>query len=243
MHTPRIVDPAAPVKRSWIHRAIREWVTPILLVLAIMLPLRSAVADWCDVPTGSMEPTILPGDRIAVNRLAFGLRVPFTESTWIAQWSSPVRGDIVVLHSPAAGSTRLVKRVVGLPGDTIELRANRLIINGVPVSYANLDPTIVAQIDAARQGRHEFAREALPGHAHAIMLTPGSAVPRSFGPVTIPPRQYLVLGDSRDNSADSRAFGLVSQDRIVGRSSWVALSFDPANWYLPRFDRWGRSLD
>src|SRR5713101_4642843 len=107
-----------------------EWVLPPLVVIAILAPLRSAVADWNDVPSGSMMPTILVGDRIFINKLAYDLKVPFT--TWhVAQWANPQRGDIIVFPSPADG-IRLVKRVVAVPGDRIELRDDRLFINDQP---------------------------------------------------------------------------------------------------------------
>src|SRR5271155_615082 len=103
----------------------------LLLIIVILTAVRSAIADWNDVPTGSMNPTIVQGDRVFVNKLAYDLKVPFT--TWhVAQWSNPKRGDIVVFFSPVDG-TRLVKRVVGLPGDTVQLRDERLFINGNPV--------------------------------------------------------------------------------------------------------------
>ena len=111
----------------------RDTLLPILAVVAILVPLRSAIADWNDVPSGSMRPTILEGDRIWVNKLAYGLRVPLTMA-WIAHWDEPTRGDVVTLASPDDG-IRLVKRIVGLPGDRITMTANRLMINGEPVPY------------------------------------------------------------------------------------------------------------
>src|SRR6266481_8840380 len=98
-----------------------------------MFFIRSSLADWNVVPSGSMQPTILVGDRVLVNKLAYDLKVPFT--TWhVLEWANPRRGDIVVFYSPYDGK-RLVKRVVGLPGDTVELRNNALVLNGQPVHY------------------------------------------------------------------------------------------------------------
>src|SRR6266849_1150186 len=99
-----------------------------MLVLLVVSSLRSALADWNDVPTGSMKPTIEEGDRVVVNKLAYDLKIPFTMIE-VAKWSDPKHGDIVVLFSPADG-VRLVKRVVGLPGDKIEMRENQLFVNG-----------------------------------------------------------------------------------------------------------------
>src|SRR5437867_6033459 len=118
--------------RHWWRKEIR----PLLVLALVLFSLRSSLADWNDVPTGSMKPTILEGDRVFVNKLAFDLKVPFT--TWrLATWGEPKRGDIVVFFSPYDG-IRLVKRVIGLPGDQIELRDNKLFVNGTAVDYRPL---------------------------------------------------------------------------------------------------------
>src|SRR5258708_26120151 len=109
---------------GWWKKEIR----PLLILTLVVFSIRSSLADWNDVPTGSMKPTIVEGDRVFVNKLAYDLKVPFT--TWhIAQWDNPRRGDVVVFYSPHDGQ-RLVKRVIGLPGDSIELRNNVLFLNG-----------------------------------------------------------------------------------------------------------------
>ena len=124
----------------WWKREIR----PLLILALLLFSIRSSLADWNVVPSGSMQPTILVGDRVLVNKLAYDLKVPFT--TWhIAEWKHPERGDIVVLFSPKDG-TRMVKRVIGLPGDTIELRNNQLFINDQPVDYTTLEPAVSKQL-------------------------------------------------------------------------------------------------
>jgi signal peptidase I len=189
------------------------------------------VADWNDVPTGSMTPTILVGDRIFINKLAYDLKVPFT--TWqLAKWADPQRGDIVVFPSPADG-IRLVKRVVAVPGDRIELRDDHLVINGETASYALVDSSVPAAL---------ALNETVSGRTHALRIQPQQRAMRSFGPVQVPPGQYFMMGDNRDNSFDSRYFGFVSRDKILGRAVLVAMSFDRAHYYQPRFDRFGRSL-
>ena len=190
-------------------------------MLAIMGSFRSAVADWNVVPTGSMNPTIVEGDYIFVNKLAYGLRVPLT--TWyVGRWSEPTRGDVVVFASPADGE-RLVKRVAALPGETVEMRDNQLLISGQPAAYA---PAVPGGPLLEQLGRQR----------HPVQFLSGRAARRTFGPVTVPPGQYFVLGDNRDNSADSRYFGFVPRDSITGRSSKVLLSLDPQS-YAPRWDR------
>ncbi|HEX4350970.1 MAG TPA: signal peptidase I, partial [Verrucomicrobiae bacterium] len=142
----------ARVRRFW-----RREIRPILILALVLFSVRSSLADWNDVPSGSMQPTILVGDRIFVNKLAYDLKVPFT--TWhLAQWSNPRRGDIVVFYSPHDG-TRLVKRVVGLPGDTVELRNEQLIINGSPVDYAPLSATLSDELPKAEREGNQFAEE------------------------------------------------------------------------------------
>ena len=136
-------------RKFWVNTA-KPWLTIILVVTAF----RSAIADWNDVPTGSMNPTIVEGDRVFVNKLAYDLKVPYT--TWhIAKWAEPKRGDIVVFYSPEDG-TRLVKRVVGLPGDTIELRQEKLIINGQPASYEPLPAAVGADVPKGNATAHAF---------------------------------------------------------------------------------------
>ena len=112
------------IRRAW------RWIRPMVATLIVLTAFRSSIADWNDVPTGSMEPSILPGDRIFVNKLAYGLRFPFTRHS-LADWSGPQRGQIVVFFGPD-NEKRMVKRVIGLPEDVIEMRGNRLIINGRP---------------------------------------------------------------------------------------------------------------
>src|SRR5688500_3060817 len=108
-------------------RFVHQQVKPFVFVVLILCMVRSSIADWNDVPTGSMNPSIIEGDRIFVNKLAYDLKVPFT--TWhVAKWGEPKRGDVVVFYAP--GGVRMVKRVVGLPGDTITLDDHRLRVNG-----------------------------------------------------------------------------------------------------------------
>ena len=217
-----------------------RWCRPIAIIVLVLTSFRSAVADWNDVPTGSMKPTILEGDRILVNKLAYDLKLPYTN--WhLIEWGQPRRSDIVILYSPVDG-TRLVKRVVAVPGDRIEMRSNRLFINGEAASYAPLEQDTIDQIDKDQQPSYQFATEDIAGQAHPVMVTPGRRSPHSFGPITVPQGQFFVMGDNRDASADSRVFGFVDRELIVGRSTRVALSVDPDNHYLPRWDRFFRPL-
>jgi signal peptidase I len=226
-------------QKNWFVRAWREWLRSIVFIVLAVTAFRSAVADWNDVPTGSMKPTILEGDRIVVNKLAYDLKIPYTR--WrIASWGDPVRGDIVVLSSPADGK-RLVKRVVGLPGDTIAMNHNRLIVNSELVAYSPLDPDLVIAFEP-KGDRRVLAAEELDGATHAMMITPGARTLRSFGPIAVPVGQYFLMGDNRDESFDSRHFGLVDRERIVGRALAVAGSVDPERHFWPRWKRFFTGL-
>jgi signal peptidase I len=156
----------------------------LFLFLCLMLVFRSAVADWMVVPSGSMNPTIVEGDRILVDKAAYGLRVPFT-TVRLSAGEDPLRGDIVIFDSPEDGTT-LVKRVIGLPGDTVEMRQERLLVNGAPQGYAPAQAAADGQLPAAtrRQDRLYFT-EHLDGRRHAIMVLPGRAAQRANGRITV----------------------------------------------------------
>jgi signal peptidase I len=213
----------------------REWARPLLVVAIVLGSVRSAIADWNDVPTGSMKPTILEGDRIFVNKLAYDLRLPFT--FWrLAEWAAPKRGDIVVLLSPHDGRL-LVKRVIGLPGDVVGLADNRLVVNGEHAAYGPPDPPAAGALGDDRPPSAVLATETSGGRRHAVMVDPASPSRPSFGPVTVPPGRYLVMGDNRDNSFDSRWFGFVDRERILGRATSVVLSVDLHRHFAPRWSR------
>ena len=221
-------------------RALREagfWLRSFVIAAAIVLPMRAAVADWYDVPTGSMRPTILEGDRIFVRNLSYGLRVPLTRS-WVARWGSPQRGQIVTLASPESGE-RLVKRVVGVPGDTIAMDKGRLIVNGEPVEYELVDENIRETIgDTDRVFAAAHYMEHLPGQSHIVTHVPAIRAKRDFEAIVLPEGKYFVMGDNRDQSRDSRFFGPVDEHSIYGHSTHVAISFWPKTLLKPRFDRW-----
>jgi signal peptidase I len=230
--------------KKWIAGMRRVWnkdLRSLLIFAIVVFAVRSSLADWNDVPTGSMKPTILEGDRVFVNKLAYDLKVPFT--TWhVAEWATPTRGDIVVFFSPQ-DEMRLVKRVIGLPGDVIELRDDKLIINGNRVDYESLAPDVSAQLTAEERSQSQFASEHLPTRTHAVMAIPSLPAKRNFGPVEVPEGHYFMMGDNRDNSADSRYFGMVERRRIVGKATDVVLSFDNSHCWIPRSRRFFKPLD
>ena len=212
----------------------REWLRPALLIAAVVFPLKSAVADWNWVPSGSMKPTILEGDLVLVNKLAYDLKFPFT--LWrLGSWSKPRRGDIVVFFSPKDG-TRLVKRIIAGPGDAIELRNNVVVLNGERLTY-DIRKEHPFGSEIFEDSLAIVAKEQSPDTLHWVMALPSRMARRDYPLTTIPPGKYFMMGDSRDNSFDSRYYGLVDQKQIVGRVKRVILSFDKNHHYIPRFKR------
>ncbi|WP_455222956.1 signal peptidase I [Kaarinaea lacus] len=217
--------------KIWFYQTMKEN-KGLFLFIILMSVFRSGVADWNVVPTGSMKPTILEGDRILVNKMAYDIRIPFTHISLIKR-SDPERGDIVIFDS-AQSDKRLVKRVIGVPGDIVEMTNNVLTINGQDITYH----------DVALSGDDIDKVENLMGSKHLIRINEaGNKYFSTFKAVSVPENHYLVLGDNRDNSADSRVIGFVPRDEIVGRSRDVVLSLNYDNFYMPRPERFFHSLD
>lgn len=206
---------------SWILRQLKDNLI-FLVAILVLFASRSTLADWYLVPTGSMQPTIVEGDRILVNKMAYRIEFPFTDIA-LMDIATPQRGDIVVFNSKAA-ETRLVKRVIGLPGDSIAMVNNQLVINGQVINYqTNDDNTSVS--------------EQLAEKPHAVQFVPRAQVMDNFTSVTVPAEHYLVLGDNRNNSSDSRFIGFVPFNEIQGKALRVIVSLDPENFYIPRPER------
>lgn len=206
-----------------------------LLVFVLCLGLfRTAIADWNPVPTGSMRPTILEGDVVLVNRLAYDLKVPFTDVS-LARLGDPQRGDIVTFSSPKDGM-RLIKRLVAVPGDVVELRDNRLFINQQPAEYSNVtevrEPVGLGRyVDATR------ATEGFGSSSRTVQFLPVLDAKSNFGPVVVPADKFFMMGDNRDNSEDSRYIGFVPRNLIIGHAGRILVSADIKHNWHPRFDR------
>jgi signal peptidase I len=226
--------------KKLLHKYWKECRSIIILVVFVVIPVKSSLADWNWVPTGSMNPTILEGDLIFVNKVAYDLRIPLTLHR-LAKWSDPQRGDIVVCFSPDDG-IRLVKRVIALPGDIFEMRNNMLYINGERLDYTKIDSKYTEYLSSSLRKKCVLAMEDLDGSAHAVMSFPTIAAMRNFRPITVPQDSYFVMGDNRDNSRDSRSFGFVDRKLIIVKAKGVITSFDITDKYQPRFKRFFDSL-
>ena len=227
--------------RRFIRKQWKELRATVYFLLFVVVPIRSSVADWNWVPTGSMNPTILEGDLVYVNKAAYDLRVPFTLKR-LHQWSNPKRGDMVVCFSPD-DSVRLVKRVIAVPGDSIEMRNNRLIVNGQPLEYRPAQNEATRDLPADLKRRSVAAEEDLFGKRHNVLTIPSILAVRDFSQRTLPEGDYFVMGDNRDNSKDSRFFGFVQRSSIIGEVKGVILSLNKLDRYQPRWRRFFSPID
>lgn len=207
-----------------------------LLFISFLFIFRGAIADWHPVPTGSMKPTILEGDVIWENKLAYDLQIPFTDIS-LARLAEPKRGDIVVFTSEAA-KKRMIKRLIGLPGETIQVKNNELYIDGKPVNYSNLQDPFLEPLRKTDKEKGVYALESLDTLTHVLQVKPYLYNPMSnYGPIVIPKDQYFFMGDNRDNSADSRYYGLIPRSEIRGHATRILISLNTHERYKPRMER------
>jgi signal peptidase I len=199
---------------------------------------RLAIADWNPIPSGSMRPTLLEGDVVLVNRLAYDFKLPLSD-TALLQLGEPQRGDVITFSSPKDG-VRLIKRLVALPGDKVELRNEVLLINGQASTYDGAR-RVAEPIGQGHMTEAIRATEHLPDRAHAVQFLPQVSARRSFGPVTVPANNYFFLGDNRDNSTDSRFIAMVPRHLLIGRAHHIVVSADMLGNWMPRWERvWAR---
>ncbi len=193
---------------------IREYAESLVIAIVLALCIRSLVVQAFKIPSGSMLQTLQIGDHILVNKFIYGVRLPFTDVTLIPV-RSPKRRDVIVFRFPKDESKDFIKRVVGIPGDTIQVRNKALYVNSElqEESYAIHDP-------------HDAFPHSMPNRDN-------------FGPVTVPADSYFVMGDNRDHSLDSRFWGFVDNTKIRGKAFLIYWSWDKeATWV-----RWDRIAD
>lgn len=224
-------------KKKWII----ENVTSLGLALLLVLTIRSSVIEAFKIPSGSMIPTLLIGDHIFVNKFAYGFKVPFSDlfsnnPVHVIQRDPPRRGDIIVFVYPKDESLYYIKRVVGVPGDSIEIRNKVVYINGTEVAREPLPSPegdqIFKDLDDPKYSRNnlELYHEKLDSSDHVIMVDRNNFLGESFGPISVPPESLFVMGDNRDFSNDSRFWGFVPYKNVKGKaiviwlSLWVSFS-------------------
>jgi signal peptidase I len=194
---------------------VREYAESIIIAILLALLIRAFVVQAFKIPSGSMKPTLLVGDHILVNKFIYGikLRVPFSSLNYtLIPISSPKRNDVVVFIYPVDPKKDFIKRVIGLPGDTVQIKNKKIYINNLPM----IDP----------RGVHSDQ-----------MIIPEAEQPRdNTGPIIVPPHKYFVMGDNRDESYDSRYWGFVDQKEIIGEAFIIYWSWDRTEFGV----RWGR---
>ncbi|TMH98733.1 MAG: signal peptidase I [Betaproteobacteria bacterium] len=214
-----------------------EYSVSFFPVILIVFLLRSFLVEPFKIPSSSMVPTLLVGDFILVNKFTYGIRLPVANKK-VMELGSPRRGDVMVFRYPEDPSLDYIKRVVGLPGDRIEYRNKRLFINGTQVPVRQID-------DYLSRERMQFSRrylETLNGVEHEILLeedapafvAPSRAFPHAGNcnynmnglACTVPPGHYFAMGDNRDNSSDSRVWGFVPDENIVGKAFFIWLNLN-----------------
>ncbi|MFK7795719.1 MAG: signal peptidase I [Gammaproteobacteria bacterium] len=191
-------------------------------VLLIVLILRSFIAEPFRIPSGSMMPTLLHGDFILVNKFTYGLRLPVLHNK---VWANklPERGDVVVFRYPENPSLDYIKRVIGLPGDRLEYRDKTVYVNGAAMRQVDLGIYIGKGRDAAMSGANK-RQENLNPIDHEILISNGRlSIDKSW---TVPDGHYFVMGDNRDNSNDSRGWGMVPEQNLVGRAFMIWMNWD-----------------
>lgn len=222
---------AAPAARD---PMVVEYSKSFFPVILIVLLIRSFLFEPFTIPSSSMVPTLLIGDFILVNKYTYGLRLPVL-NTKIVDVSEPKRGDVVVFRPPHMPDRNYVKRLVGMPGDRISYVNDVLYINDVPMAQEPVGRYFAEGINSESTGS-ELRKEQLGDVSHQILLRSGRGVPA--GRVwQIPPGYYFMMGDNRDNSEDSRVWGLVPEQNLVGKAFFVWMHWD---WKIRGFVSWER---
>ncbi|GAB3732752.1 signal peptidase I [Luteimonas pelagia] len=194
-------------------------------VLAVVLVLRSFVAEPFRIPSSSMMPSLLIGDFILVNKFAYGLRLPVTNRRFI-EIGTPERGDVAVFRPPHHPDQDWIKRVVGLPGDEVAYRDDRVWINGEPLEYERVGEYVGRGAGAEMAGA-TMLLEAMPGRPHPVLERPDLPFfAQGEGEWTVPPGHYFVMGDNRDNSEDSRYWGFLPESNLRGKAFLVWMHWD-----------------
>lgn len=233
--------------RAWIRSLrkpgsiYREYIEPFLIAAIVALFIRQFVIQPFKIPSGSMIPTLLVGDHLFVNKFVYGPRIPFTDAR-IFTWKEPKRGEIIVFRYPENEDKDFIKRVIGVPGDKIQIIDGRLYINDqmVQLTEAVSGPDRGEGSSLFEYGRPRLFDEKLGTINHRVQYLRDQRG-NNFGPVLVPKDSVFVMGDNRDNSLDSRAWGFVKFNKILGRALIIYWSWDGADRWV-RWERIGKLI-
>jgi signal peptidase I len=228
----RALDDYLPFARK---STVREYTESIAVAVLIALFLRAFVVEAFKIPSGSMIPTLQVGDHIFVNKFIYGIRIPWTNIKFGMSYRQPKRGEVIVFIYPKDPEKDFIKRIVGIPGDKIEMHENQLFINGKPVPRKHVEGECQYWDSDEESGQWQERRcdpwlETLDGNTFTAFYDRNS-LNRSYGPVTVPPDSLFVMGDNRDNSSDSRVWGFVPYELIKGKAMVIWFSSgQPEGW-------------
>ena len=227
-----------------LSRGLRDGLRSLAVALVLFVLIRTFVVEAFKIPTSSMENTLLVGDFLLVNKAAYGTRIPGTD-LHIAALKEPERGDVVVFHPPHEPDKNYVKRVVGLPLDTLEMRGKQLYRNGFPIDepYARHDDDRGDTVHPNMRWQSGYLIAATPSWDTESASPKYQPTRDNWGPLVVPDGSYFMLGDNRDNSEDSRYWGFVERDQIRGEPWLVYYSSDHSLGAAPswlRRVRWAR---
>lgn len=199
-----------------------EYAHSFFPIVFLVFLLRSFIAEPFRIPSASMMPTLLIGDFILVNKYTYGIRLPVINKK-ILDLNEPKRGDVVVFRFPKDPKVDYIKRVIGLPGDKVAYYDKKIYVNGAPVSQVSLG-SYFGRGQGEDMTGSEHLEEDLAGVEHSILVRNGA--PSVEGSYVIPEGSYFVMGDNRDNSNDSRYWGTVPEENLVGRAFFIWMSWD-----------------
>jgi signal peptidase I len=200
---------------------IREYAEALTIAILLALFIRTFIIQAFKIPSGSMKPTLLIGDHLLVNKFAFGIKIPFIDK-FLVQFKKPERGDVVVFKWPEDESKDFIKRVIGVAGDTIEIKNDQLYVNDKKVEKTLVDKNtkhqLIVECNDNEVSNADVYEEIIGNKKHKILVQPDRKKNENFGPVKVPENAIFVMGDNRDNSADSRYWGYVKLEKIKGKA-------------------------
>jgi len=228
-------------KSPKIKKFLNEWVYPLGIALLLAGLFRTTIASPRHIPTGSMIPTIQIGEFIFVNMMAYDWHIPFTRKSF-DQRANPQRGEVVVFEYPMDASKDFIKRIIGVPGDTVEIIDKRIILNGQPLPLDPIDASEVSNPIPLKYSNVSFFRETNGAHQYIVMHV-NDKFAMDMNAIRVPEGAYFVMGDNRDDSDDSRRWGVVEREKFLGRGGFIWFSFDKERAPWLRLNRIGTTFN